>query len=92
MVLGDTTTAVPVKAPGFHEYVCAPAAVMVAEFDTQIEGDEGVRFRLGVGLTTTATVCVDKQPNAEDAATVYTLVTAGVTVMLALTKLPGFHT
>ena len=62
VVVGDTTTLVPVKLPGFHVYVCAPLAVRLAALPTQIDGTEELRLTVGVGFTIKATVRVDKHP------------------------------
>ena len=64
LVAGDTTTLLPVNAPGFHVYVDAPLAVRVALLPTQIDGDEEAGTTVGTGLTVTLTVCVVVHPKA----------------------------
>ena len=91
VAVGDTTTLVPVKLPGFQVYVCAPLAVRLAEPPTQIDGADAERFIVGVGFKSKATVCVDKQPNADTPVTVYTVVAVGVKIAALPVKALGFH-
>lgn len=62
--VGDTTTLLPLNAPGFQVYVDAPDAVSVAELPIQREGEAGLIVMLGTGLTFWFTVKVLWQPNA----------------------------
>jgi hypothetical protein len=91
VAVGDTTTLVPVKLPGFQVYVCAPLAVRLAELPTQMEGADAERLMVGVGFKSKETVCVEIQPNADAPVTVYTVVAVGVTMAALPVNALGFH-
>jgi hypothetical protein len=57
-VAGETTTLVPVNAPGFQEYVVAPLPVRVADPPLQIAVGLEVALTVGFGFTTSAIVLV----------------------------------
>lgn len=60
-MVGETTTLLPVRAPGIQEYVAAPDAVSVTLPETQMEVGVGEAVMVGVGFTTRATVAGDEQ-------------------------------
>ena len=59
---GETTTLLPVKAPGFHVYEVAPKAVKVEDDPLQIAVGVAARVKTGNALTTTFTVELPVQP------------------------------
>ena len=69
-MVGETTTVVPAKAPGFQVYESAPAAVRVTDPAVQIAVGELEAVTVGVGLTVKETVFVLLQPAALEPVTV----------------------
>ena len=58
MVVGETTTELPVAAPGFHVYDVAPVADNVVELPAHMELDEAEGVTEGFGVTTRFSVLV----------------------------------
>jgi hypothetical protein len=61
VVVGETTTLLPVSAPGFQVYDPAPVAVSVELPPIQIAVGDALAVMVGSGVTTRLTVCVDVQ-------------------------------
>ena len=66
-------------------------AVIVVELPEQIDVLVATNVIVGVGLTITEIVLVPIQPNPFVPLTVYVVLTAGVTLTVALITPPGFH-
>ena len=88
--IGLTTTVVPVNAPGFHVYVDAPDAVIVALVPAQIVLDAAVNDNVGIALTFKFNVWVFVQVPTNPV-TVYMVVLVGFTVIVLVVNPPGFH-
>jgi hypothetical protein len=91
LVVGLTATLAPVKAPGFHVYDEAPEPVKVVEEPKQIAVGEAVAITVGFGVILRLTVELDEHPSEEVAATVYIVVTVGLTAIVLVVTPPGFH-
>ena len=91
VVPGVTVTDVPLKPPGFHEYVVAPLPVSTDDCPEQMAAGEALAVTVGTGFTVTVTVAVLVHPPAPVPITVYIVVIAGVTVTDVPLRPPGFH-
>ncbi len=91
VVVGVTTTLVPVKFPGFHVYDAAPVPVSVELDPAQMLVGEDVAVTVGLVLTFKFTVAVPIHPNVFVPVTEYVDVTVGVTTIVEPVKAPGFH-
>jgi hypothetical protein len=59
---GETTTLEPLKLPGCHKYVEAPAADKVVEFGQLMKRKVALEVTVGVVLTVMSRVVVAVQP------------------------------
>jgi hypothetical protein len=89
VLVGETTTLVPVNDPGIHEKDPAPEAVKVAELPLQIIVGDAVIVIVGVGVTNILTVCELTQLKELLAATEKVVVTDGVTTIVLELELTG---
>jgi hypothetical protein len=90
VTVGETTTLLPVKAPGFHVYVDAPFAVRLLDWPAQIVGLEATAVTVGKGFTIRFRICEEIQmPFAP--VTEYVVVIVGLTITLLAVKAPGFQ-
>jgi hypothetical protein len=88
--VGLTTTVVPVNAPGFHVYVDAPDAVIVALVPAQIVLETAINDKVGIALTFKFNVCVFVQVPTNPV-TVYMVVLVGLTVIVLAVNPPGLQ-
>jgi hypothetical protein len=68
-----------------------PVAVNVDEFPKHIAVELATGIKVGLGVTTIFTVCVDVQPLTKAPVTEYKVVEAGVSISVVPVIAPGFH-
>ena len=91
LIVGVTTTLLPVNAPGFQVYVVAPLAVNVEGYPAHIEVLLALTIRVGVVFTLMVIVFVLVQPEAFAPVNVYVVVVVGFTAKLEAVAPPGFQ-
>jgi len=82
VVPGQTLTVVPVRLPGIHVYVEAPAAVRFVHCPLQTEPGAALAETEGLGLTVTVATADAVEPVGVVPVTVYVVVVVGLTVIL----------